>query len=105
MSSKLKLKPNPTFRHSVPIPVPGSEDVTVEFEFRARTGTELVGFAGKIGEYGSDAEMVADFVVGWNLDEAFNTENLAVFLDNYPLCWQRILRAYFDEQSKAKLGN
>lgn len=105
MSSKLKLKPNPTFKHAVLIPVPGADAEAVEFEFRARTQKELTAFAEKIGDYPTDTDLLLDFVAGWDIDAEFNAANVTALLENYPGCGQRILQGYLDENGKARLGN
>lgn len=105
MSSKLKLKPDATFKCSVAIPVAGGEAEAVEIEFRARTRTELEEFVKAMPEYGSDTDLIMDCAVGWNIAAEFSRENVAVLLDNYPGSGVCIVNSYLKEYDKARLGN
>ena len=116
MASKLKLKPNATFKYSVFIPVAGSDSEPVLFEFRSKTHDEysklLKDVAERHGKPMDDSEelknsvdTVMDFTVGWDLPEAFTRENLTELLQNYIGSGRVIFRAYIDELGKARLGN
>ena len=105
MSSKLKLKHDATFKHSVQIPVAGGDFEKVVLEFRSKTQKELNAFVEKISTYDTDTDMLMDFVVGWDVVETFSRDNLDVLLDNYIGSGSLILKSYLNEIGKARLGN
>ena len=101
-----KLNPEPTFKASVRIPVPGGESEPVEFTFKHRTTTQIKSFfLEECKGSKSDVDVVKLMVVGWGLDDAFNDENLGRLIDNYPGSRRAITDAYFDELTKGRLGN
>lgn len=106
--AKLKLNPEPTFKANVSIPVPGSAPVAVEFTFKYRTRTQLRDFAKAMGETDEDADEVAlfkDFVSGWELDDAFNDENISRLLEAYPGASGELVSTYLRESSGVRRGN
>lgn len=105
MASKLKLKPDATFKYSVFIPVAGSESEPVLFEFRAKTQDEFDKFIKSLASFENDVDVLMDFVVGWDLPEEFTRENLTALLQNYIGAGRVICKGYIDEISKARLGN
>ena len=112
MASKLKLIPNPTFKHTVNVPVAGGEAEAVEFVFKHKKQSEINAMFAPdaIGQIDTDAikadtDFVLEFVSGWDLDADFNRENVALFLENYSGATQLLFREYADEINKARWGN
>ena len=106
--AKLKLNPEPTFKVKVPIPVAGSAPVPVEFTFKYRTRAQLRDYATALADIPDDADEVVafkDFVVGWELDDAFTDENIARLLDAYPGASGELISAYLRESSGVRRGN
>lgn len=103
----LKLKADPTFKASVPIPIPGGDAVPVEFEFKHMTKDALSAFMEKQQKGGGSFDTIAqEVVVGWSgVDEAFSKKALGVLLQNYIGAGMAIATAYATELSKAKTGN
>jgi hypothetical protein len=100
----LKLNPEPTFKATIRIPVPGGESEPVEFTFKHRTLTQLKAFGDEIR--GKDnAEAVMLLVAGWSLDDAFNLENVQRLVENYPRASAAIVDGYYNELVKGRLGN
>lgn len=100
----LKLNPEPTFKATVRIPVPGGQSEPVEFTFKHRTATQIRSFGEECKDK-ADTEVINMLVVGWSLDDAFNDENIARLIDNYPKAASAIVDGYYNELFKARLGN
>ena len=108
MGLKLKLNPEPTFKAKVGIPVPGGKPTLVEFTFKHRTREqvkELQDEMAALGENADEAEAFRMFVVGWELDDEFNDENIKRLLSNYLGASAAISSAYFSELYGARRGN
>lgn len=107
MAAKLTLKPNPTFKHTVSIPVPGGDAEPVEFVFKGKTKSEFKALMDAMAEEDKrdDAEKLMDFVAGWNVPADFTKENVAQFLETYIGSGALLLRKYTEELTKAVLGN
>lgn len=99
-----KLNPEPTFKASVRIPVPGGESESVEFTFKHRTKTQIKAFPAECKDKPDD-EVVKMCVVAWGLDDQFNDENVARLVENYPRAAWAIVEAYLGELTRARLGN
>ena len=99
-----KLDPDPVFRTKVPIPVHGGKTVAVEFGFRHRTRDELSEFLKNAGQM-DDVSLVMAVATGWDLEDAFNEENIRKMLQNYMGSGKAIGSAYIDELTMAKVGN
>jgi hypothetical protein len=102
----LQIKPNPTFKCKVGIPVPGADKMEVEFEFRHMRKAQFVEFV-KSGDLDklSDVEVVLKLATGWNLPVEFNESNLDDFLQDYHGAAQAIWLKYGAELTGARLGN
>jgi hypothetical protein len=100
-----KLKPNPTFRAKVGIPIPGGDPELVEFEFRHRTLEGLQSWQKECDAGMTNRELFDSIVVGWGLTDEFNADNSALLLQNYPGSIIAISRAYIGELTNARLGN
>ncbi len=100
----LKLNPEPTFKSSVGIPVPGGKPEPVEFTFRHRKVSDLASFGDAI-KGKPNAEVVLQCIVGWALTDEFNDENVGRLVDNYPGAATAIIDAYYRELANVRLGN
>lgn len=102
--ARLKLNPEPTFKAKVGIPVPGSRPAEVLFTFKHRTRDDVIAWAEGSREQ-NDVESVLDCVVGWDLDDEFNAENVERLCNNYPGSGLTIVAAYLDELRGARAKN
>lgn len=112
MASKLKLIPNPTFKHIVAVPVAGGESESVEFVFKHKKQSEINAMFAPENIEGvgqdpikADTEFLLEFVAAWNVDAEFNQDNVALFLENYSGVVHLIFREYANEINKARWGN
>ena len=78
MASKITLQPNPSFKHTVLLPLAGkAEPEALELTFKHKTRSQLQeiftnGFAQSVdAEKDSDTKIFMDFVSGWNIDADF----------------------------------
>lgn len=102
--AKLKLNPEPTFKAKVGIPVPGSRPAEVLFTFKHRTRDEVIAWV-EGSRDATDVESVLDVVVGWELEDEFNRENVERLCNNYPGSGLVIISAYLDELRGARVKN
>lgn len=128
MSKKFKIKQNPTFKSKVDIPVVGGNSVEVEFDFKYLTRKELAKLyddwhekAKELNEFIrkddvtlvelTNAEIdlqvcqVKDIVVGWDMDDEFNDENIEQLVDISVNIVGAITTTYQKAYTEAKLGN
>ena len=128
MSKKFKIKQNPTFKSKVDIPVVGGNSVEVEFEFKYLTRKELAKLyddwhekAKELNEFIrkddvtlvelTNAEIdlqvcqVKDIVVGWDMDDEFNDENIEQLVDISVNIVGAITTTYQKAYTEAKMGN
>jgi hypothetical protein len=101
---KLKLNPEPTFKAKVAIPVKGGDSAEVLFTFKSRTRDEMKDFSESRKDK-TDLETFSEMVVGWDLDDAFNPENVERLLQNYIGAGVACYMVYMDEHYKHKAGN
>lgn len=104
MATKFSLKPNPTFKRDVEIPVPGEKPAKLNFVFRHKTRNELKEFVDSLADR-EDIDTVMDVACGWGIDESFDEDNVEVLLQNYPGSALAIINAYLNEVSGARKGN
>lgn len=102
--AKLKLVANPTFKAKVPIPMAGGEIVEVQMTFKHRTKAALDDWVNS-REGKSDSDLFLDMVDGWELDDAFNKENVDLLLENYIGAGLATYKTYLDQLVQARLGN
>lgn len=100
----LKLVPDPTFRAKVGIPVAGGDPATVSMTFKHRTTKELDAFI-KSREDKLDIDTFFEMVVGWDLTDEFNRENVEKLLQNYGGAALAIYQAYVGELIGARIKN
>lgn len=103
----LKLQPNPTFRASVGITVPGeSKPALVDIEFRHQPKEKLVEFTKRLADGRSDVEILEEILVGWKgVDAEYSPSALRDLLSNYPASGLEILKAYLAELSESRRKN
>jgi Phage tail assembly chaperone len=102
--AKLTLVAAPTFKSKVGVPVAGGAPVEVEFTFRHRTKTELEAFVKSRADK-TDVESFMDMVTGWELEDAFGAESVALLLENYIGAAIATYRAYMLELVEAREKN
>lgn len=100
----LKLKADPTFKATVPIPIPGGEPVNVVVTFKHRTVVQLAEFEEWV-EGKPNREVVMSCVIGWELDDEFTPDNVDRLLDNYHGAARAIAKTYIRELAALRLGN
>ena len=101
-----KLNPDPTFRASVALSVPGSEQpATLAVDFKHLPKSALRDyFSGLEGK--SDAEALGAIIAGWDgVDTDYSPEALALLLDNYPAAAAELFEAYRRELLDARRKN
>ncbi|MBX9754534.1 MAG: phage tail assembly chaperone [Pseudomonadaceae bacterium] len=102
--SKFKLDPNPTFKAVVQIPVHGGESEPVVFEFKHRTRDQLDEFY-KPKKERTIEEQLMDMIVGWDLDDEFNAENVAKLAQNFIGAATALVTVYVAELMQARTKN
>jgi hypothetical protein len=102
--AKLKLQANPFFAAPVAISVPGAADVKVEFTFKHRTRDELDSFLKTAGDL-KDADLILAVATGWELDDPYTKENIALLVQNYISSPKAVFSAYLEELVKAREKN
>ena len=104
MSKKFTLAIAPTFKAEVAIPVPGGRPANVSFTFKHKTRDELKELLSGL-EGREDIDVVMEITSGWAIDEAFEEDNVAVLLQNYPGSALAIIDTFMKEVSGARRGN
>ena len=102
--SKFSLAVKPTFKAKVQVPVPGQVAELVEFTFKGRTRDEFKEFIDSLKDR-EDVDVVMDIASGWELDDAFDAENVEVLCQNYLGAARAIIEKYLAELTQARLGN
>lgn len=106
--AKLKLTADPTFTAKVGIPIAGGEPATVLFTFKHRTQDELKEFVKELQsgkKPTSDVDMLMSIACGWDLEDEFNRENVALMTQMYHAAAQAISEKYAEELTQARLKN
>lgn len=94
------------FNLTVNIPVPGGEDLPVEFSFKwnglKKRAENMLKFRNEeIGSF----EYVQTFVAGWGFDEEFNEKNFELLADKCPAALAEINSVYETEIWKEREKN
>lgn len=101
-----KLQPNPTFKAMVAIAIAGQDkpaEIEVEFKYLGRAAVRAF-FDGLDGK--SEAEALAEIVVGWSgVDAPYGQQALATLLDNYPTAAFDFFEAFRRELLEARRKN
>ncbi|KGQ19934.1 TfmS protein [Lysobacter dokdonensis DS-58] len=102
--AKLKLNPEPTFKADVPVPVPGAGPVKVKFTFKWRKRDEIVDWLESAKDM-TDAEIIMDSAIGWELDDEFNAENAERLCNTYTGAGREFVNTYLDELRGVRTKN
>lgn len=105
--SKFSLTVAPTFKAKVPMHIPGGKPMDVEFTFKARTADQFKewGEQAREGKFENDVDAVLDIASGWELEDAWNRENIELLLQNYIGSARSIVDTYVSQLTSARLGN
>ncbi|MBT2333625.1 hypothetical protein J7E49_06870 [Variovorax paradoxus] len=99
-----KLKADPTFEAKVEFPVAGGASVPVKLTFKHRTKAELAKWLeGRAGR--SDEETFCDMVEGWEINEPFSKENVAILLQHHIGVALAAYQTYVDELTRHREKN
>jgi len=101
---KFSLTASPTFKAKVAIPVPGDKSADIEFIFKGRTREAFKDFIDGLKDR-EDAEVIMDIASGWDLDDAFEKDNIEKLTQNYLGAARAIIEKYLSELTQARLGN
>ena len=101
---KLSLTASPTFKAKVSIPVPGNKATEVEFTFKGRTRQQFKDFIESLTDR-EDADVLMDICSGWELEEAFDKDNIELLAQNYIGAPKAVIDKYLSELTAARLGN
>ena len=102
----LRLTPNPTFRATAAISIPGeAQPARIEVEYR-HLGREALADYFKRLEGRSDLDALAEIIAGWSgVDAPFSAAALADLLDAYPTAAMALFDAFRRECLEAKAKN
>ena len=126
--AKIKIAQNPTFSAAVSIPRVGEEPVSVDFQFRYLSRTELAklydgwnqaaeAYAEKAkaegatleqftaGQLQLQAEQIKAVAVGWGFDDKFTDEAILDLVATCVGAPKAVLDAYQEAYNPARLGN
>ena len=102
--TKFSLSVKPTFKAKVAVPVPGQTAELVEFTFKGRTRDEFKELIDGMKDR-DDVDVIMDIASGWELEEAFDAENVEILTQNYLGAARAIIEKYLSELTQARLGN
>ena len=102
--AKLSLTASPTFKSKVSIPVPGNKATEVEFTFKGRTRQQFKDFIESLTDR-DDVDVLMDIASGWELEEAFDKDNIELLAQNYIGAPKAVIDKYLSELTAARLGN
>lgn len=107
---KLNFTPSPTFTATVPITGQGAPaPVPVEFTFRYRTKDAAIEWEGvempELYANGGNVAVLQSMATGWDQEQPFDAENLALFDQCYMGAVKQIREEYKALLTGARLGN
>jgi len=103
---KFTIEAEPTFTIPVLIPRLGLPSAELPVTFKARSPDEMVALDKKLKEdKPGDADAVLEVASGWGLPDAFTAENIEKAQAKHPGFAFSVLRAYFAEYERVRLGN
>jgi hypothetical protein len=102
--AKLKLNPEPTFKAKVAVPVPGAAAAPVEFTFKWRKRDEVLPWL-EAAKDTTDAEIIMDCALAWDLDDEFNAENVERLCNTYQGAGREFVNTYLDELRGVRAKN
>ena len=102
---KLKLAPDPTFKATVEIPVPGgSAELVCEFKYRSKP--DIAAWHEELVKSDAgDPALLMTCLVGWDLEDEFNAENVEKLCAAYPRAAHSIAVKYARELGGVREGN
>ncbi len=111
-----KITPNPTFKATVSIAVPGEQAAKLKLVFRHKTRDEAKAFFERVSrEAAEDAggspaarerKVLEEIVAGWeDVDQPFTGDALEQLLQNYHNAATAILDTYMEQLTLARRGN
>lgn len=103
-NAKFTLTPNPTFKASVSVHIPGGEKGKIEFTFKHRSKKQIEELFKSL-EGKQDVDLLLDIAEGWELKEPLNRDTAADFLDNYFDAGPSVFNTYLRELTAGRLGN
>lgn len=101
---QFSLTAKPTFKSKVEIPIPGDKSATVEFIFKGRTRDEFKAFVESLADR-EDVDVILDLASGWDLEDAFEKENVELLTQNYIGSARAIIEKYLSELTAARTKN
>lgn len=101
---KFNLSAAPTFKARVLIPIPGKSAESVEFTFKGRTREQFKDFVEGFKDV-EDVDLILQIASGWELEDAFDKDNVQELVDNYLGAARSIIDKYLSELTAARLGN
>lgn len=101
---KISINPAPTFKKAVPVPDPGNGFVDVVLTFKHRSKKAMDEFIASVKER-SDVENFMAMVVGWELEDEFNLDNVTALLDGRMGTSVSAFETYVNELTKFRKGN
>lgn len=102
--AKLSLVAKPTFTSKVFVPVAGDKPATVTFTFKARTRDAFKAFVESLSDR-EDVDVILDIASGWDLEDAFDRENIEQLTQSYLGAARAIIEAYLSELTAARTKN
>ena len=102
--TKFSLSTSPTFKAKVLIPIPGKSSEPVEFTFKGRTREQFKDFIDGLKDR-EDVDVILDIASGWELEDAFDKENVEMLTENYIGAARAVIEKYISELTQARLGN
>lgn len=103
----LKKTPNPTFKQTVEIPVPGETPEKVDFTFKYKSKTDYKAFIAACVDR-DDAENALEIIADWKLTDVFGEvgkDSITDLFEAYPGAPGAILNAYVKGLYQGRLGN
>lgn len=103
----LKKNPNPTFKQTVEIPVPGEKPEKVECTFKHKTATVYKEFIADCAGR-EDAESILEILTDWKLVEVFgevSKDSITALFEAYPGAPGAFFTAYVKGLHQGRSGN
>lgn len=103
---KFTLDADPTYKLAVLIPRLGLPSAELQVIFKARSPEEMAALDKKFRDkQPSDLAVVLEVASGWELPNAFNEESIKTVLEKHPGFAAAVVKAYFAEYERVRLGN
>lgn len=103
---KFTLATEATFKLPVPIPRLGLPDAELEVTYKARSADEMAELDKRFREQAvDDVTAVLEVASGWELPDAFTADALKEVQVKHPGFAGALVKAYFREFERVRLGN